>query len=157
MTKWKEHVFLAEETGRSVADQIGEGITVTPTVEIPYLRDIKEVLEDNFPRPGDLIVNEIKTREIADGETYTFVYNVPQGHVFYPYMPRVTWIKNTKYQVLNDGKWNPEISDVIHDFSDGRQLKINKCYNKLELRVTNNSGSNQVYNVLFSGWLRKIR
>ena len=106
---------------------------------------------------GDEPIQDWAEADVGVGEIGTFVFNIPEGFVFYWKYPSVSWNKNSTFYVYIDGALQPALSEVVQDMGDHQNVFIppKKCYAKAEIRVLNNDIEEHAYSVFFGGFLRR--
>ena len=155
-----------EETAEAIKKAIQ---TKVSDESIKILKEIKENLElerkrweRSNPIDDDEPIYDWSEATISPGYRVKFIYNVPEGKVFYFEYLGITYNPNSVYHVWIDGVYQPQLSDVLQDFGDHRQIfkppKI--VYNKVEIWATNIGVSSQTYSAFIRGfnrWYRKVK
>lgn len=136
---------------------------------IPLLKNIvknqeleRKRWERSNPIKGDEPIYDW-TEGTIDGvplpQTITFYLNVPEGYVFYFEYFNVTYKTFSTYWIEIDGVYQPELTDVLQDFGDHRQIykppKV--CYNRAEVKILNMGANPQTYSCFFRGFLRPVK
>ena len=70
----------------------------------------------------------------------------------------VTLNKSTSYEILIDGKYDPALTEPIQQFGNNQPVydPPERVYHKIELKVTNNSKTEQAYNFQIKGFIRRM-
>lgn len=121
--------------------------------------DRKRYERDN-PVEGDEPIYDWAEETLNPGEMVQFIFEVPEGWVFYFEYPNVTYNGDTTYYIWIDGVYQPTLSDTLQDFGDHQQVykppKI--AYNKVEVWALNTAAILiQTYAAFFRGFLRRYR
>ena len=139
---------------------VGNEDVITLLKKISENQEIDRIrYERNNAISGDDPIYDWSEVTIQPGQVVQFIYNVPEGHVFFLEYVNIVHNIDTTYSIFIDGQYQPNLSYAIEDFGDHMDIwnPPKMCYNNVQVWALNNWVANQTYATFFRCWNRFYR